>query len=153
MTERDGSTMASTTPGGPHVVRIEDLSRFIRAKRKADGLTLEQVAGQTGLSAATLSRLERQQIVTHSGSRVAAPDTRTLAALTGWLGVSIERVIDRGDAAVDVSPHGADESTPDVVEAHLRADRNLDADTAAALGRMFRTAYERFAELSATTRE
>lgn len=153
MTGRDGSDMASTTPSEPRIVRVEDLSRLIRAKRKADGLTLEQVASQTGLSAATLSRLERQRVATRGGRRVAAPDTRTLAALTRWLGVSIERVIDRGDEVVDVAARRADESTPDVVEAHLRADRNLDADTAAALGRMFRTAYERFAELSATTRE
>ncbi len=153
MTERDGSDRTSPTPGGSRVVRIEDLSRLIRAKRKADGLTLEQVAGRIGLSAATLSRLERQQIATRGGGRAAAPDMRTLAALTRWLGVSIERVIDRGDDAVDVATHRADESTPDVVEAHLRADRNLDADTAAALGRMFRTAYERFAELSPTTHE
>jgi hypothetical protein len=38
--------------------------------------------------------------------------------------------------------HEAGESTPDIVEAHLRADRNLDAKTAAAFGRIFRAAYE-----------
>lgn len=153
MTERDDSNAALTTPGGARVVRIEDLSRLIQAKRKAEGLTLEQVALRTGLSAATLSRLERQRIATRGEGRTAAPDTRTLAALTRWIGVPIERVIDRGDEAMDTGPHPTDPSTPDVVEAHLRADRNLDAETAAALGRMFRAAYERFAELGATTHE
>jgi hypothetical protein len=44
-------------------------------------------------------------------------------------------------------------STPDIVEAHLRADRNLDAETAAALGRMFRLAYERFTQLTDAAHE
>jgi hypothetical protein len=42
--------------------------------------------------------------------------------------------------------HEAGESTPEIVEAHLRADRNLDAKTAAALGRIIRTAYKQFAQ-------
>ena len=33
-------------------------------------------------------------------------------------------------------------STPEVIEAHLRADRDLDDDTAEAIAKMVRSAYE-----------
>ncbi|MBL8151739.1 MAG: hypothetical protein JNN15_17580 [Blastocatellia bacterium] len=37
------------------------------------------------------------------------------------------------------------ESTPDIVEAHLRADPNLKPETAKALSELFRVAYFQFA--------
>ena len=46
--------------------------------------------------------------------------------------------VELGFAPVEVS---GDVPVPSVVEAHLRADRNLDTATAALLGRMFRAAY------------
>ena len=36
------------------------------------------------------------------------------------------------------------ESTPEIVEAHLRADRNLTSETASALSELFRVAYAQF---------
>jgi hypothetical protein len=83
------------------------------------------------------------------------PDTRTLAVITRWLGVSLERIMDLGVSSVPAHQivHEAGESTPDIVEAHLRADRNLDAKTAAALGRIFRAAYEQFAQPPGTDQE
>ncbi len=36
------------------------------------------------------------------------------------------------------------EPTPEIVEAHLRADRNLTPETAAALSELFRVAYTQF---------
>ena len=38
-------------------------------------------------------------------------------------------------------PH---EATPEIVEAHLRADRNLTPETANALSELFRVAYQQF---------
>ena len=38
-------------------------------------------------------------------------------------------------------PH---EATPEIVEAHLRADKNLNAETAQALSELFRVAYKQF---------
>ena len=38
----------------------------------------------------------------------------------------------------------ARESTPEIVEAHLRADRNLTPETASALSELFRVAYTQF---------
>jgi hypothetical protein len=37
------------------------------------------------------------------------------------------------------------ESTPSIVEAHLRADKNLQPETAKALAELFRVAYKQFA--------
>jgi hypothetical protein len=48
---------------------------------------------------------------------------------------------DGAEAAVVYFPH---EAMPDIVEAHLRADRNLTPETAKALSELFRVAYQQF---------
>jgi transcriptional regulator with XRE-family HTH domain len=115
-----------------------DLGDSIRRKRAAEQLTLRDAAEQTGIGASTLWRLERGQ---------GLPDSATLARLTRWLGVPPERFMDMPVAekrrSVAFYPS---ESTPDVVEAHLRADRNLSPQTARALAELFRVAYNQFAE-------
>jgi hypothetical protein len=40
------------------------------------------------------------------------------------------------------------EPVPEIVEAHLRADRNLTPETAAALSELFRVAYTQFSRNS-----
>jgi hypothetical protein len=63
------------------------------------------------------------------------------------LDVPLERILtggghERSEAkAVVYFPH---ESTPEIVEAHLRADRNLTPETADALSELFRVAYSQF---------
>jgi transcriptional regulator with XRE-family HTH domain len=114
-------------------VKIKDLGKLVREKRKANKLTLEEVAERIGVSAATLSRLERQQVKALNIS----PDTRTITAIASWLGVSI-------DGFSGIEEKLAQRSTPDLIEAHLRADRKLDPEAAEKLGIMFRLAYEQF---------
>ena len=134
------------------VVRLEDLGELIRAKRKANRLTLAQAACESGVSAATLSRLERQA----SGSAKngvprlpSMPDTRTLAAVAQWLDVSLDRVVAMPTPPpAHGVPHYEGETVPDIVAAHLRADPKLNQETAEALVRTFRVAYEQFAQLS-----
>jgi hypothetical protein len=41
---------------------------------------------------------------------------------------------------------------PDIVEAHLRADRNLTPETAKALSELFRVAYQQFSHPGEDTR-
>jgi transcriptional regulator with XRE-family HTH domain len=142
-----------TPPEGDavQVVRLEDLGWLIRAKRHTEGLTLEQAARQSGVSSATLSRLERQWAHGVDGDfkKPSVPDTRTLAALARWLRVALDRVVEvASPPPTHEVVHREGESVPDMVEAHLRADRNLDEATAAALARTFRVAYEQFARLS-----
>jgi transcriptional regulator with XRE-family HTH domain len=149
---------ASTSPVGPEDgVRKDDLGKLISTKRQKEQLTLDQAAKQSGVSAATLSRLERQyldRLRGASGTSYPAPDTRTLVRVTRWLGVSLERVTDGGPTPpIHAIVHHEGETVPDMVEAHLRADRNLDSKTAAALSRLFRAAYEQLADLSDASSE
>ena len=120
------------------LVNTVELGRAIRRKREELGLSLRDVADETGVSASTLSRIE---------NGTGKPDADNIARLTGWLDMPMERVMgarkteDGADAAVVYFPH---EATPDIVEAHLRADRNLTPETAKALSELFRVAYQQF---------
>ena len=128
------------------LVNTVELGRAIRRKREEAGLSLRDVANETGVSASTLSRIE---------NGTGKPDADNIARLTGWLEVPIERVMgarkteDGADAAVVYFPH---EATPDIVEAHLRADRNLTPETAKALSELFRVAYAQFSHPGEETR-
>ena len=120
------------------LVNTVELGRAIRRKREELGLSLRDVADETGVSASTLSRIE---------NGTGKPDADNIARLTGWLDMPMERVMgarkseDGAESAVVYFPH---EATPDIVEAHLRADRNLTPETAKALSELFRVAYQQF---------
>src|SRR5688500_9831510 len=105
-------------------IDFEWLGERLRAVRKKREMTLEQVSEATGVSVPTLSRVER--------GAAKGLQSETLIALSNWVGTSAR--LWKKATAVD--------STPDIVELHLRADRNLDARTANALAHLFRTAYE-----------
>jgi transcriptional regulator with XRE-family HTH domain len=116
--------------------------RFQRV-RKERGLTLRQVFEQTGIPIATLSRIERR----------AAKELKsaTLIGLTNWMGISTEELHAK-PAAVKKSGKTVSE-TPDIVELHLRADKKLETDTAAALASLFRTAYDHYKKLQEKSRK
>jgi len=102
---------------------------------------LRDVAAKTSVSASTLSRIE---------NGTGKPDADNIARLTAWLDVPMERILSGRD------PQAAEESkaviyypqepVPEIVEAHLRADRNLTPETAAALSELFRVAYTQFSK-------
>jgi len=141
-------------PVGPQLyeqqaVSVDEIGSLIRQKRRTERLTLEQAARQSGVSAATLSRLERRGGMSASGREMPTPDMRTISAITDWLGIS---VMGGGFAPTsrftpNETPAGA--SLPTIVEAHLRADRNLNSETAGLLARMFRAAYDEAATSNA----
>jgi transcriptional regulator with XRE-family HTH domain len=120
------------------VVRTAELGQAVRRRREQRNLSLRDVARQTNVSASTLSRIE---------NGTGKPDADNIARLTGWLDMPIERVVDSANRTGDETrpvvyfPH---ESTPEIVEAHLRADRNLTTETASALSELFRVAYAQF---------
>ena len=120
------------------LVNTEELGRTIRRKREQLGLSLRDVADKTNVSASTLSRIE---------NGTGKPDADNIARLTTWLDVPMERILSgrasesEGTNAVVYYPQ---EPTPEIVEAHLRADRNLTPETAAALSELFRVAYKQF---------
>lgn len=120
-------------------INTVELGRAIKRRREELGLSLRDVADVTGVSASTLSRIE---------NGTGKPDADNIARLTGWLDMPIDRVMNKAAAAADVEavvyyPH---EATPEIVEAHLRADKNLTPETAKALSELFRVAYKQFSK-------
>ena len=132
--------------GGKSLVNTVELGRSIRRKREEMGLSLRDVADETGVSASTLSRIE---------NGTGKPDADNIARLTAWLNVPVERIMSGRDTesneerAVVYFPQ---ESTPEIVEAHLRADRSLTPETAKALSELFRVAYAQFSHPGEDTR-
>jgi transcriptional regulator with XRE-family HTH domain len=130
------------------LVNTGELGRAIRRKREQLRASLRDVANATGVSASTLSRIE---------NGTGKPDADNIARLTTWLDVPMERVFggqSQGEEAKAVV-YFPRESTPEIVEAHLRADRNLTSETAAALSELFRVAYAQFSrtDLERTARK
>lgn len=118
-------------------VDVVVLGERLKRTRKAREVTLKDVAERTKISIATLSRIERGD--------AKSVDSPTLLALAKWMGAVASEFVERPD--LDSGKSEADQhATPDVVELHLRADKNLDKTTAIALAKMFRAAYESLAQ-------
>ena len=119
-------------------VNTVELGRAIKRRREELGLSLRDVADVTAVSASTLSRIE---------NGTGKPDADNIARLTGWLDMPIDRVMNKQKAA-DVEPviYYPHEATPEIVEAHLRADKHLTPETAKALSELFRVAYKQFSK-------
>lgn len=118
------------------LVNVAELGKYLKRTRISGHLSLRAVAKETQVSASTLSRIE-------NGSGV--PDAETLARLARWLDIPLERIVEtRGQDPHEPVVYYPHESTPDIVEAHLRADRNLNPETANALSELFRVAYKQF---------
>lgn len=121
-------------------VNTEELGSAVRRRREQHNLSLRDVADLTGVSASTLSRIE---------NGTGKPDADNIARLASWLDMPIERVMHHGQrSASDPKPvvYYPHESTPEIVEAHLRADRQLTPETAKALSELFRVAYKQFSQ-------
>jgi transcriptional regulator with XRE-family HTH domain len=121
------------------LINVAELGELVKRQRERTKMSLREVATTTGVSASTLSRVE---------NGVGTPDSATLARLAQWLGVPLERLmsgslLSHSEAAEPVV-YFPTESTPSIVEAHLRADKNLQPETAKALAELFRVAYNQF---------
>jgi transcriptional regulator with XRE-family HTH domain len=110
------------------------LGEIIRAKRQEAGLGLRAAAEESGISASTLSRLER--------GIGAAPDAETMTKLSDWLKASVDDLLFGGEAQFKET-EGL--STPEIIAVHLRADKRLSHETAEALVQLFRAAYTQLA--------
>ena len=124
------------------LINVAELGEYVKRQRQRLGLSLREVATTTGVSASTLSRVE---------NGVGTPDSATLARLAQWLGIPLERLMSGSLIAASSDASASDpvvyfptESTPNIVEAHLRADKNLRPETAKALAELFRVAYTQF---------
>ncbi len=118
------------------LISTAELGRAIKRRREELKLSLRDVADVTGVSASTLSRIE---------NGTGRPDADNIARLTQWLDMPVDRLMKKHSAdnvePVIYYPH---EATPEIVEAHLRADKKLTPETANALSELFRVAYQQF---------
>ena len=114
-------------------IDVEKLGRLVRRKRQKEKLSLRELADLTELKIPTLSRIERG----------ASKDleSATLLALSKWLGKDWNELREQKPKPI-VRGGKTVEQTPDIVDVYLRADKNLNRDTAHALSLLFRTAYE-----------
>jgi transcriptional regulator with XRE-family HTH domain len=106
------------------------ISLAIKAKKREDELGVRGAAKKCGVDASTLSRLE-------NGAYSTLPDAGTLKKVADWLGTSVSALLGgEGEDPLEKS------TLPELVEVHLRADKNLSPKTAKALATMFETLYK-----------
>lgn len=115
------------------MVELGSLGHLMRARRMSLGLSLRDLEEQLAreLTASSLSRIENGAI----------PDPKNVSLIAHWLDIPLNRVAWPGET----SGPSIGETTPDVIEVHLRADKNLNPAAAEALGLMFRRLYDDFA--------
>lgn len=118
-------------------INTVELGRAIKRRREELNLSLRDVADVTLVSASTLSRIE---------NGTGKPDADNIARLTSWLDMPVDRVMKKNGNEETIEPviYYPHEATPEIVEAHLRADKNLTPETAKALSELFRVAYSQF---------
>jgi transcriptional regulator with XRE-family HTH domain len=112
-----------------------DLDKFgkrLRGVRSERGLTLKEVSEATKISIATLSRIELGEAKGLEG--------RALITLANWANLPLA-LFESGPSVAPSKGYPKAVSTPDAVELHLRADKNLKPRTAELLAKMFRAAY------------
>jgi transcriptional regulator with XRE-family HTH domain len=118
------------------LINTAELGKAIKRRRDDLKLSLRDVADLIEVSASTLSRIE---------NGTGRPDTDNIARITQWLQMPVDRLMTK-TAENDVEPviYYPHEKTTDIIEAHLRADKNLTPETANALSELFRVAYKQF---------
>jgi transcriptional regulator with XRE-family HTH domain len=131
-----------TAPPTPRRTTTQNrISLLIKARKRETGLGVREAAKASSISAATFSRLER-------GALATLPDVGTLEKLAKWLGVTLKDLL--GEQAPAGNPSVPEPSTPELVEVHLRADKNLTPQTARALADMFKALYVQFTKTDNT---
>ncbi len=109
--------------------RFGERLKEVRTKRKK---TLSDVSEETKISVPTISRVERGE--------AKGIESKNLFVLSKWAALNLELFQNKQKTG-----GSNDVSTLEVVELHLRADKNLDSKTAELLVKMFRAAYEQAA--------
>ena len=96
------------------------------AERQARQFTWKQVAGESGVSASTLTRMAQ-------GRR---PDVDGLAALAAWSGLRADDYVRSETERPQAEPLAR-------IATHLRSDKNLTPEAATALNEVIKATYER----------
>jgi transcriptional regulator with XRE-family HTH domain len=120
------------------LISTVELGRAIKRRREETGLSLRDLGDLTQVSASTISRIE---------NGTGRPDADNIARLTQWLDMPVDRIMNRkAESEVEPVVYYPHEATPEIVEAHLRADKKLSPETANALSELFRVAYNQFSK-------
>jgi transcriptional regulator with XRE-family HTH domain len=121
-----------------------ELGDRVRAKRRSKKFSIREAAEEVGVSAPTISRVERGHL----------PERENLLRLARWAGLRIDPVLhDNARQARNALVHGPNASTVEAVELHLRADKNLSRGDAETLSEMFRLAYDALSEKQARAKD
>ena len=110
------------------ILKAEDFAKCLRDRRSTKGIGLRAAAGEAGVSFNTFSRVEKGHI----------PDIETFSRLARWLGRSPADFLGQESVASD--------STPDVIEAHLRGDPALSSEAAGRIAGIVRELYAQLAK-------
>ena len=94
------------------MILVENLIKKVRERRKALGFSLRKLSTKTGVSFATLSRLERNE---------GTPDNNTLIRLVSWLDLDPKEAQKMGLEDKRFAP------------VHFRTSKNIDSQTIEAL--------------------
>lgn len=109
-------------------LKVSDLGGELKRRRDTKGLGLRAAAKEAGVSFNTFARVEKGHV----------PDIETFTRLAKWIGRSAGDFLGEGSVTAD--------STPDVVEAHLRGDPALSDEAAARIAGMVREFYKQLAQ-------
>ena len=93
-------------------------------ERLARQFTWKRVADESGVSASTLTRISQGK----------HPDVDSLAALSAWSGLDVDRFVRGGDSKKEPEPLA-------VISSCLRSDPRLNEEAAVALDQMVKAAY------------
>lgn len=105
---------------------LQNLGTEVRKKRGERGL--REVAGEIGISAPTLSRVESGKM----------PDLQTFGKLCRWMEVDPGEIL-------NVAKQSPDDTM--IASVHLKAKREISPETANALANVIVRAQKRFADL------
>ena len=107
---------------------VSALHAALDSERRSQRLTWKDVAAESGVSASTLTRLSQ-------GRR---PDVNSLAALTGWLGMSADHFMDGARV------HQFGTASPLAqISSIIHRDPNLSPEGSMALEELIRATYAR----------
>lgn len=102
-------------------IPLEQLRVELRKRRREEELSLQSVEAATGVSASTLSRLERGML----------PNVEIIEKVASWLGVNVQAGADTGGEIQ------TDEELIQAIEVHLRANKNLEEHVARAIAKSY----------------
>jgi transcriptional regulator with XRE-family HTH domain len=104
------------------------LGNLLQKKRGSMGI--RAAAGEIGISAATLSRIEHGRV----------PDLETLRKICSWLGVSADEYLGASPVTTTQEP---------ALQVVFKKDRAVSQATSKALGMLIVAAYQQFSKIDA----